>query len=68
MPELPEVETIVRMLAPNVRGERIASAEVLRHTTLVEMADERETAHGRELGVSSHGAWFPLGALEAPSP
>ena len=34
---------------------------------LVEMADERQTAAGRELGVISHGAWFPLGALEAPS-
>lgn len=28
MPELPEVETIVRMLAPNAEGRRIASAEL----------------------------------------
>jgi hypothetical protein len=29
---------------------------------LVEMAEPRETAQGVELGVSSQGAWFPLGA------
>jgi formamidopyrimidine-DNA glycosylase len=28
MPELPEVETIVRMIAPNVAGKRIAAAEL----------------------------------------
>ena len=28
---------------------------------LVEMADERETSEGLELGVESLGAWFPLG-------
>jgi hypothetical protein len=31
---------------------------------LVAGASERETAHGRELGVSSGGAWFPLGPAE----
>jgi formamidopyrimidine-DNA glycosylase len=29
MPELPEVETIVRELAPRIRGRRILSAEIL---------------------------------------
>jgi formamidopyrimidine-DNA glycosylase len=28
MPELPEVETIVRMLVPNVEGKRIEAAEL----------------------------------------
>ena len=28
---------------------------------LVEMAQERETADGPQLGVSSNGAWFPVG-------
>ena len=32
---------------------------------LVELAEERPTAGGVELGVSSNGAWFPLGATEA---
>ena len=32
---------------------------------LVAGAQERETASGRELGVSSNGAWFPLGPVEA---
>ncbi|MBJ7409614.1 MAG: DUF1285 domain-containing protein [Phenylobacterium sp.] len=32
---------------------------------LVEMADERQTAQGRMLGVASNGAWFPLGPAEA---
>lgn len=35
---------------------------------LVEMADERETPEGVELGVTSHGAWFPLGPPEARGP
>jgi hypothetical protein len=32
---------------------------------LAELAEERPTAQGREFGVSSNGAWFPLGAAEA---
>ena len=32
---------------------------------LVELAEERETDGGLELGVSSNGAWFPVGRLEA---
>lgn len=32
---------------------------------LVEMADERETPQGPELGVLSHGVWFPLGPAGA---
>lgn len=32
---------------------------------LVDMAEERETAHGRELGVSSEAAYFPLGLTES---
>ena len=32
---------------------------------LVEMAEERETADGPQLGVSSNGAWFPVGPARA---
>ena len=32
---------------------------------LVEMAQERETADGPQLGVSSNGAWFPVGPARA---
>jgi uncharacterized protein len=35
---------------------------------LVELAEERATPNGRELGVSSNGAWFPLGPVEASAP
>ena len=32
---------------------------------LVEMAEERPTADGPQLGVSSNGAWFPVGPARA---
>jgi hypothetical protein len=32
---------------------------------LVEMAQERETANGPQLGVRSNGAWFPVGPATA---
>jgi hypothetical protein len=32
---------------------------------LVEMAQERETPEGPQLGVSSNGAWFPVGPARA---
>jgi hypothetical protein len=32
---------------------------------LVEMAEERETPEGPRLGVSSNGAWFPVGPARA---
>jgi hypothetical protein len=32
---------------------------------LVEMAQERETADGPQLGVTSNGAWFPVGPARA---
>ncbi len=32
---------------------------------LVEMAQERETPDGPQLGVSSNGAWFPVGPAKA---
>ena len=32
---------------------------------LVEMAEERETPEGPRLGVTSNGAWFPVGPAEA---
>ena len=35
---------------------------------LVELAEERVTPTGSELGVSSNGAWFPLGPVEASAP
>lgn len=35
---------------------------------LVEMADERQTPNGPELGVESNGVWFPVGGAEGESP
>jgi hypothetical protein len=35
---------------------------------LVEMAEERSTEEGVEVGVASNGAWFPLGPAEAERP
>jgi hypothetical protein len=32
---------------------------------LVELAQERETPEGPRLGVTSHGAWFPVGPAKA---
>ena len=32
---------------------------------LVEMAEERDTADGPQLGVTSNGAWFPVGPARA---
>jgi hypothetical protein len=32
---------------------------------LVELAEERETADGPQLGVNSNGAWFPVGPARA---
>ena len=34
---------------------------------LVEQAEERPVPGGVELGLASHGAWFPVGRLEAES-
>ncbi|MDB5447291.1 MAG: hypothetical protein JWQ97_2608 [Phenylobacterium sp.] len=34
---------------------------------LVDLAEERETDGGLELGVSSNGVWFPVGRIEAGS-
>ena len=34
MPELPEVETVVRVLAPQLKGKRITGVEVLRKTSI----------------------------------
>ena len=35
---------------------------------LVELAEERETPEGPRLGVSSNGAWFPVGPVGAHRP
>jgi hypothetical protein len=35
---------------------------------LVEMAEERDTAEGPRLGVTSNGAWFPVGPAGAHRP
>jgi hypothetical protein len=35
---------------------------------LVEMAEERATAAGPQLGVASDGAWFPVGPAGAHLP
>jgi len=34
---------------------------------MVELAEERATPRGLELGLESGGAWFPLGLAEAAS-
>jgi formamidopyrimidine-DNA glycosylase len=48
MPELPEVETIVRELAPRLRGRRIVSAEILHpRTTRYSQADVAANAAGK---------------------
>ena len=44
MPELPEVETIVRMLLPNVEGKRIEKAELRLGRMLLEMDPENFSA------------------------
>jgi formamidopyrimidine-DNA glycosylase len=57
MPELPEVETIVRALAPRVRGRRIVSAEIL-HPRAVRHShhDVAEQSAGRRIiDVVRHG-------------
>jgi hypothetical protein len=33
---------------------------------LADMAEARETATGRQMGLTSAGAWFPVGPAEAP--
>lgn len=49
--------------APYVHVRRGLEARLTRPVfyELVEMAQERETPEGPELGVSSQGVWFPLG-------
>ncbi len=49
--------------APYVHIRRGLEARLTRPVfyELVEMADERETPEGPQLGVSSRGVWFPLG-------
>ena len=63
MPELPEVETIRRQLAPHLEGRRIASVEVLdprwgEPAAPAELADALE---GREvLAVKRRGKYFDV--------
>jgi formamidopyrimidine-DNA glycosylase len=60
MPELPEVETIVRELAPRIKGRHILSAEVL-HPRIVRYcgADLAECLAGRRIeDVGRHGKFI----------
>lgn len=54
MPELPEVETVVRTLAPLVEGRRIHSAEFLA-PRILRGADPPDVAGARILSVARHG-------------
>ncbi len=62
MPELPEVETVVRTLRPKITGRRILSAEFTGLRVLI--GDARETAEalvGRKItGVTRHGKFIAI--------
>jgi hypothetical protein len=49
----------------HVRGQLEARVSRAVFYELVAMAEERATESGRELGVWSEGAWFPLGSPDA---
>ena len=56
MPELPEVETVVRTLAPHVTGCRITGAEVLRPSAVHPLSLPLESLSGLHIaGVSRRG-------------
>lgn len=62
MPELPEVETIVRELAPRLQGRHIVSAEIL-HPRIARHSSEdiSVTLPGRRvLGVRRHGKFIVM--------
>ena len=62
MPELPEVETIARALAPHLRGRTIASAEFRCLRVLLGDPDETAAAlAGRKVrGVERHGKFIEI--------
>ncbi len=63
MPELPEVETIRRQLAPHLEGRRIARAEVLdaRWSEPAAPAELADAVEGREvLAVGRRGKYFDV--------
>lgn len=56
MPELPEVETVVRTLAPHVKGSRITGATVLRSSAVHTLSLPLETLAGSSItGVRRRG-------------
>jgi formamidopyrimidine-DNA glycosylase len=60
MPELPEVETIVRSLQPRIRGRRIVSAEIL-HPRIVRYSkhDVAEAVTGQRIrDIKRHGKFI----------
>jgi formamidopyrimidine-DNA glycosylase len=62
MPELPEIETIVRELAPRIRGRRIISAEIL-HPRAVRYSKLDVATHGagrRIADVARHGKFIVI--------
>jgi len=62
MPELPEVETIARALAPRLTGRRIASAEFRCPRILLGDADQMaEALAGRKItGIRRHGKFLVI--------
>lgn len=69
MPELPEVETVVRTLAPHVTGSRITGAEVLRPSAVHPLSLPLETLAGLSItGVRRRGKLLLLDVAPASAP
>jgi formamidopyrimidine-DNA glycosylase len=68
MPELPEVETVVRALAPYVTGRRIVEAEFRTQRILIGRADRMsEAVKGRRIaGVSRRGKFIVFSLEDGP--
>ncbi|HEX4182393.1 MAG TPA: DUF1285 domain-containing protein [Caulobacteraceae bacterium] len=62
-----EVHPVTGEPRPYLHVRRGLEARILRPVfyELVEMAEERETPEGPRLGVTSNGAWFPVGPARA---
>ena len=62
MPELPEVETVVRTLRPAIVGRKILNAEITGHRILIGSRRTAESAlAGRKiLGVERHGKFIAI--------
>ncbi|WP_300717591.1 bifunctional DNA-formamidopyrimidine glycosylase/DNA-(apurinic or apyrimidinic site) lyase [uncultured Desulfovibrio sp.] len=67
MPELPEVETVVRTLRPQVQGCRITAVDVLRERSLHPSGLPPETLVGLGIGAVRRRGKLALLELEAPA-